>query len=67
MPTPCLHRKVIAIAGQSILDDKDMRSLTSHIWLILQPPVQDFINFLPPIQRKLPPYMTHYSEIVKSK
>ena len=31
MPTPCLHRKVIATAGQSALDDRDMRSLTSHM------------------------------------
>lgn len=31
MPTPCLHRKVIATAGQSTLDDRDMRSLTSHM------------------------------------
>lgn len=31
IPTPCLHRKVIATAGHSMLDDKEMRSLTSHM------------------------------------
>ena len=31
MPTPCLHRKVIATAGQSSLDDTDMRSLSNHM------------------------------------
>lgn len=31
MPTACLHRKVIATAGQKHLDDKGMRSLSSHM------------------------------------
>lgn len=31
MPTPCLHRKVIATAGQSTLNDRDMRSLSNHM------------------------------------
>ena len=31
MPTPCLHRKVIATAGHKLLDDRDMRSLSSHM------------------------------------
>ena len=31
MPTLCLHRKVIATAGQSRSNDKDMRSLSNHM------------------------------------
>lgn len=31
MPSPCLHRKVIATAGRYNLDDTEMRSLTSHM------------------------------------
>jgi len=31
VPTLCLHRKVIATAGQSRSNDKDMRSLSNHM------------------------------------
>ena len=43
IPTPCPHQKVNDTAGQSTLDDRDMRSLSSHM-AILQQPMQDSTN-----------------------